>query len=217
MPRDFLRLVTRPSDIRKALQKITLGSLISATGLGSAGLTVAEGPPAGTPAETPTIVDRSKKAAKLVLQLPGQLAYAVTEHRSHRSHSSHRSHYSSSGGTTPAPVVRTPPPRAAAPVQELGVLASSTLTGQVESIDKVKRVFVIKQTGPNVIESVRRTFAYRDDTKIETMPGITFRFDEFVESTNGKLPIAIGDKVDIQWRQSTDGKTQIATSVQKTR
>jgi hypothetical protein len=211
MPRDFLRLVRRPGDLIKALRQIAFGGVVAATGLsttvaGSA--TPLDSLAPSSPGLTPTIVDRSKKTAKLLLQLPGTVTNLVAQHRSHRSHSSHRSHFSSSGGSVPAPVrpVPAPAPRAATPAP-----TAVFVTGQIESIDRVNRVFVIRQTA-----TVKRTFAYRDDTKMETALGGSLRFDEFADSNSGRLPLAVGDKVRVTWRVLTGGKTEIATTVQKT-
>ena len=118
MPRDFLSLVRRPKDLLKSLRKIALGGVIAATGVSaSPSIATAAGSPPSEP--NPTIVDRSRKVAKLILQLPGTAtAYLRADHRSHRSHSSHRSHFSSSGGGAPAPApapVRPPAPEPARP------------------------------------------------------------------------------------------------------
>src|SRR5688572_21560345 len=124
MARDFLRFVPRPSNLAKALKKITVGGLFAATGLG--GTVQAEAVPTVAPADPDvSLVDRAKKVGKLVLRLPGPASSLVAQHRSHRSHSSHRSHYSSSsgGGTAaipaPAPTVKPAVPAVppAAPVE----------------------------------------------------------------------------------------------------
>lgn len=212
MPRDFLKLVGRPTDLLKALRRITLGGVIAATGLSASPSAAAPSESSGGPAPslTPTIVDRSRKAARLVLQLPGTVAFLGAAHRSHRSHSSHRS---SSGGGAPAPVVPQPPPvrtPAEAPITLTEPTTANTAAGEVVAIDTNARTIVVKQSA-----TVRKTFSYRDDSKFETALGATFRFDDFADANNGRVPLSIGDKVQIKWRMN--GKTQIVTTVQKTR
>ena len=212
MRRDFLKAVKKPADLLRALRQIAFGGLVVGAGLTTpttAGATEAAGPV--RVASTATIVDRSKKAAKLVLQLPNSVTGWVAQHRSHRSHSSHRSHYSSTGGGSAAPApVRpvAPPPRAVAPRTSLMGIAANVVIGEIESIDKVKRMFVVKQG-----EALKTTFAYRDDTNYQTSIGLSVRFDEFPDAASGQLPISVGQKVDVTWKKSTDGKTNIATVV----
>ena len=225
MAKDFLRFVTGPSDVLKALRRISLRSLIALSGLSLASPPAAASVPQGNqaPALAPLIVDRSKKAAKLVLTIPGK-AFGGAQHRSHRSHSSHRS--SSSGGTA-APVVRTPapapapPPKTTAPPATLAGVAplmsateadaTTLVTGVVESIDRTNRRFFLKPAG-----GASRRFAYRDDTSFETPSGGNIRFDEFADMSEGRLPLSTGDKVRVRWRISTDGQTTIAVAVRKT-
>jgi hypothetical protein len=214
VPRDFLKLVTRPADLLKALRNMAFGGVVAATGLSAPAAEAGEHTHAGsTPTRNPTIVDRSKKAAKLVLEIPGHGAGLTAQHRSHRSHSSHRSHYSSAGGTRGAPVVRPAPvPKTPAVAATTIPAAVNGIVGEIESIDTVKRVLVIKQTA-----TVKKVFSYRDDTKFETLSGGTIRFDEFADSSGGRLPVVVGDRVQLKWRMSSDGKSQIASAVQKTR
>lgn len=225
--KDFLSFVRRPTDLLKSLRRITVGGLIAAAGTGVGTPTTAtELPkPAAPEAVSPTIVDRSRKAAKLVLQLPGAVGLMSAEHRSHRSHSSHRSHVSSSGGGAPAPApprTTTPPPRTA-PVREAPGTASAVdlttptslanaVAGEVVAINIDARTITVRETPTT---TTRRTFTYRDDTKFQAMAGVTFRFDDFADANAGRLPIATGDKVEIQWRTSADGKTQIVSTVLK--
>jgi hypothetical protein len=66
MARDLLRFVPRPTDLAKALKKIVLGGLVASAGFGAA-------PQAASPHTVgqnagATIVDRSKKIAKLILK-----------------------------------------------------------------------------------------------------------------------------------------------------
>jgi hypothetical protein len=88
------------------------------------------------------------------------------------------------------------------------VSVANAVTGDISSVDKTKRTFVVKQS-----DSVEKTLAYRDDTLYETQYGGSRRFDEFVESNAGRFPIRVGQKVEVKWRMSTDGKTQVATAV----
>ncbi len=216
MARDFLRFVPRPVDLLKALRRIAVGSLIASTGFSAtsqAASTTTVGESAGA-----TIVDRSKKVAKLILKLPGTAFSFVAQHRSHRSHSSHRSHYSGSGGSAAAPVL--PPPAPAVPpvratpslVPPAAAVAvpTNTMTGEVASVDKEKRTFLFKQS-----ETIWRTISYRDDTKFETEAGASIRFDDFAGTRNGQVPIAKGDKVELSWRMSADGRMPIAVIILK--
>jgi hypothetical protein len=217
LPKDFLGLLSRPANVLKALRRIALGGVIAAAGLPTAaGAAPPPNASAGAPAVSPTIVDRSKKAGKLVLRLAGGVASAMTpQHRSHRSHSSHSSHRSSSSGTTAPPVRTAPPVQTAPPASTASSLVGSSallVTGEIETIDRVKRVIVVKQTS-----ATTKSFAFRDDTRFELPSGIAVRFDEFSEANSGKLPIVVGDKVEVLWRTSTDGKTLIATTLKKSR
>lgn len=224
--KDFFTLVRRPTDLLKNLRRITVGGLIATAGT-AAGTTVsATGPlkPATPHAASPTIVDRSRKVAKLVLRLPGTMGSVHADQRSHRSHSSHRSHVSSSGGgaSAPAPPPTSTPPARTAPVREAPGTASTVdltapalanaVAGEVVAINLDARTITIRETATS---TARRTFTYRDDSTFAAVAGVTFRFDDFADANGGRLPIAAGDKVDIQWRTAADGKTQIISTVQK--
>lgn len=212
MVKDFLRFVPRPADLAKALKKVALGGLMAAAGFGAS--PQAASPQAVTETVGATIVDRSKKVTKLILRLPGTASNFVAQHRSHRSHSSH---YSSSGGGSSAPVVRTPtptppppPPAAAPPARSLVDTSVPTNSGdgEIVSVDLVNRSFSFK-----IGEGVLRTIGYRDDTKFETEAGASIRFDDFAAVGRGQLPIAKGDKVKLSWRMSADGKMPIAVTI----
>jgi hypothetical protein len=118
----------------------------------------------------------------------------------------------------PAPVPVAPPVRAVpapppvTPSTSLAAVAvpTNTVTGEVVSIDVQKRLFVFKQS-----ETVSRTIGYRDDTKYETEAGASIRFDDFSGASNGQLPIVKGDKVELSWRMSADGRMPIAVTVLK--
>lgn len=209
MARDFLRFVPRPLELGRLLKRVALGGLVASTGLGAM-------PEAATPASIEsqlTIVDRSKKAAKLILQLPGSVSSFVAQHRSHRSHSSHRSHYSSAGGGSPAPVVRPPATRPAPPVTTAvptPAVAAVRTSGEILSVDTTNRTFVLK-----ISEAMSRTISYRDDTKFENTTGLSIRFDDFASSTKNLVPISKSDKVELTWRVSGDGRTPIAVTITK--
>lgn len=221
MSKDFLTYVPRPANLLRALRKVTLGVAVSATGVAMP--PAADGAQPDAPGlapidQAPLIVDQRNKSRKLILQLPNQASYRISDHRSHRSHSSHRSHYSGGGGgggtTTPAPVRTTPPP---APLLEKpeAATAATAVTGIIETLDREKRTFVIRYTISGETQTTRQTFAYRDDTKFQTAIGLSYRFDEFAETNNGRLPIGLTDRVEVQWRTSADGKTSIATTIQR--
>jgi hypothetical protein len=215
MVRDFLRFVPRPVDLVKALRKIALGGVIATTGLSVT--PQAASPPSANESAGTSIVDRSRKVAKLILRLPGTASSFIAQHRSHRSHSSHRSHYSGSGGSVVAPAVPPPPPVAApravspaVPDPTAATVATIKMAGEVVSVDKEKRTFMFKQS-----ESTSRTIGYRDDTKFETPAGASIRFDDFAAASSGLVPIAKGDKVELSWRMSSDGRMPIAVTILK--
>jgi hypothetical protein len=215
--RDFLSFVRRPSDLLKVLRQITVGGVIATSGVSITPTPALAGESTETAkpeALTPTIVDRSLKAAKLLLQLPGTTAYLRAEHRSHRSHSSHRSHFSSSGGGAPAPrpAPAPPPPRPTSP--STLDLTDSTLaywrSGEVISVDSTARTITIRQNATSTT-----TFAYRDDSKYETAVGVSIRFDDYADSNRGRVPVVARDKVEFRWRTAPDGKTAILSTIKK--
>ena len=218
--RDFLNFVRRPSDLLRALRQITVGGVIATTGASAAPpAAAAEVPRTTAPTEglTPTIVDRSRKAAKVLLQIPGSTALLRAEHRSHRSHSSHRSHFSSSGGggvPAPRPAPSTPTPTAESPsTLDLTDPASGFwLSGEVVSVDRASRTITIRQNA-----SGTTAFAYRDDTKFESSIGVAVRFDDYADSNSGRLPVGARDKVEFRWRSTPNGKTSILSMIRKPR
>jgi hypothetical protein len=219
VPRDFLSLLSRPADLLKALRKIAIGSVIATTGVSATPPTAAAAEsPGKVPAQglTPTIVDRSRKAAKLVLQLPGTTGFLNAEHRSHRSHSSHRSHYSSSGGGgTPSPPTTrprtTPTPESPSTLDLNDPTAVRTLSGVVVGVDRLSRTITVRDTA-----NLASVFAYRDDSKVETSVGVTVRFDDFADANPGQFPVALRDKVRMTWRTSPDGNARIVNTIKKT-
>jgi hypothetical protein len=111
----------------------------------------------------------------------------------------------------PAPAPSTPPIRPApAATLDLEAAATKATTGEVLAINRELRTVEIRQS-----PTVRTTFAYRDDSKFETAIGVTIRFDDFSDANNGRLPVALREKVEITWRMSQDGKTRLITSVKK--
>jgi hypothetical protein len=218
--KDFMRFVPKASSLRRALRSVFVGGVVATTGLPATASTTTP-----IPAETLSIVDRSRKAAKLVLRLPGSAANLSAQHRSHRSHSSHSSHYSGSGGGTAAPRVAPPPvsaPSSPPPTTLAGTLPLSGATtssgstpvkpiaGEVVSVDRATRTFVFKITG-----SVSRTIAYRDDTKFETDKGASIRFDDFASAASGRVPISQGDKVELIWQVSPTSPTPTAVTIKR--
>lgn len=229
MAGDFLRLVARPANLLVALRRITVGGLLTAAGLHTGQAFAAPSMSSSDLArvmQAPPIVDRSRKRPALLLRLPDRALMGDPQHRSHRSHSSHRS--SSGGGsvappvaprrTEPAPTNRlagepAPPTTNTTPTTSALAAASLvTVSGVVETIDRQARTISVRLTGSPTL----RIFAYRDDSKIETVTGSSIRFDEFGEMSGGQIPVAKDDKVRVAWRTSADGKTQVLTSVTKT-
>lgn len=213
----------RPGRLLRTLHQIAVGGVIAATGTAVAPSTgeASEAAKSESPSAsvTASVVDRSRKGVKLLLRLPGQVGLVGA---AHRSHSSHRSHVSSSGGGAPAPRPAPAPPAArpqpTRPAPDsagtLGLAAlpatATAVSGEVVAIDTDLRTITIKPTA-----TTRTTFGYRDDSKFQTALGVAVRFDDFSDANNGRLPIAAGDKVEIQWRTSGD-RTQIISTVQKT-
>ena len=80
MPRDFIDLLSRSSGWFKALRRIALGSALTGFAVTSAQATPlhTQGPTLSP--VTPVIVNRSKKAAKLVLRLPGVVTAWAAQH-----------------------------------------------------------------------------------------------------------------------------------------
>jgi len=101
-----------------------------------------------------------------------------------------------------------------APPAAMGLLGNSaaSFTGVIEAIDRQVRTITIRMAGT----PTTRIFAYRDDSKLQTVTGSSIRFDEFGEMSGGQIPVANNDKVQVTWRTSTDGKTSIITTVTKT-
>lgn len=235
MAKDFLRLFPRPADLLTALRRITAGGLLAAAGFSQATAAPAPGagpvnPAPGAAVQATTIVDRSRKKPALLLRLPSAAFAGDPQHRSHRSHSSHRSGSSGGSVAAPPPPRKTEPAPAAAPANRLvgepsppsptgtntasGLLSSTAATfgGVIEAIDRQARTVTIRRVGT----PETRVFAYRDDSKLNTVTGSSIRFDEFGEMSGGQIPVAKDDKVQVTWRTSTDGKTSIVTTVTKT-
>lgn len=226
MAKDFMRLLPRPADLLTALRRITAGSLLAAAGLSTQTAAAPAANAAPATVQATTIVDRSRKRPALLLRLPNSAFSGDPQHRSHRSHSSHRS----GGGAVAAPppprkaepapapanrlVGEPPPPSPTATGSALGLLATQgpTFAGVIEAIDRQARTVTIRRVGT----PETRVFAYRDDSKLQTVTGSSIRFDEFGEMSGGQIPVANDDKVQITWRASTDGKTSILTTVTKT-
>lgn len=234
MAKDFLGSVARPFGLLAALRRITVGGLLAAAGLSGSQAAANPARPAADPlaaVQSATIVDRSRKRPALILRLPNSAFSGDPQHRSHRSHSSHRS--GSSGGAvaprvapkkadpTPAPgtanrLVGEPSPApATGNSTAAGLLSptpSQTFSGVIEAIDRQARSITVREPGT----PTTRVFAYRDDSKLQTVTGSSIRFDEFEDMSAGQLPVTKNDKVQLTWRTSTDGKTAIVTTVIKT-
>ena len=215
--RDFLSFVRRPGDLLKVLRRLTVGGVIVTTGASAAPAqaTAAEpGSSARAEGVTPTIVDRSRKAAKVLLQIPGSTAFLSAEHRSHRSHSSHRSHFSSSGGggaaPRPAPSTPTRTPESSSLLDLTDSASAPWVAGEVVSINTATRTITIRRGETNTT-----SFAYRDDSKYETSVGVSVRFDDYAASNRGRIPVSARDKVAFKWRLSSDGNTTILSTIRK--
>ena len=91
MKRQLADLLPRSRDLLRRTQKVLAGAALAAYGMVGISAAPPSQVPSPSPASvaTPTIVDRSKKAAKLVLTLPGKaLNHLLLQHRSHSSHRS---------------------------------------------------------------------------------------------------------------------------------
>src|SRR5262245_54391175 len=101
MKRDFLAAFAKPARLGRQLRKLTVGSAIAAVAFLS-GIPAASAATSTTgSAETgnAVIVERTKKAPKLLLKLGPtgrSLSSGFAQHTSHASHSSHSSHGSHS-------------------------------------------------------------------------------------------------------------------------
>jgi len=98
MKRDFLAAFAKPAKLLQQLRKLTVGSAIAAVALVS-GVPASASTSTTTSQETakPVIVERSRKAPKLLLKLGSagrSLSSGFAQHTSHASHSSHSSHSS---------------------------------------------------------------------------------------------------------------------------
>jgi hypothetical protein len=221
--KDFMRFVPKPSSLARALRGIFIGGVVATTGLPANAATTTT----TSNTDALSIVDRSRKAAKLILRLPGSALHLSGQHRSHRSHSSHSSHYSgSSGGSAPRvspPPIRSPTPASPpttslplagtvpSPTAGVGSITSTKpVAGEVMSVNRVNKTFVFKITG-----SVTRTIAFRDDTKFETDKGASIRFDDFAAAASGQVPISQGDKVELIWEVSLASTTPTAVTITK--
>lgn len=233
MVKDFLLLVARPAGLLVSLRRITVGGLLAAAGLSGTQAAARPSAPASEPpaVQPATIVDRSRKRPALLLRLPSHAVSFSAQHRSHRSHSSHRS--SSSGGgvaapvaprrTEPAPAPRTANPLVGQPstptapspapsaVEQPSTNSSVTFSGVIEAIDRQRRTITIREPGTGAT----RVFAYRDDSKLQTVTGSSIRFDEFEEMSAGQFPVATSDKVQVAWRTSADGRTSVVSTLMK--
>ena len=214
MKRDLLDLVRRPKRFVQRLRAFALGSALASVGLLSAPPAVASVVPTSSTTEPllgSVIVNRTKKAAKLVLKLPGSVGAAFAAHSSHRSHSSHSSHSSHYSGTSgvvrrpsspapaPAPVASPPP----APAPLLSALGANTITGKFQRFDRVNRTLHINDAIGTAFE-----FSWRDDT---TIPGGQ-RIDEYLEA-HATHPFSAGQALTLVWKPSTDGKKRVLVSI----
>jgi hypothetical protein len=207
---DWRRLLPAVGQTTVRLRQLLLGGAIAGFGLLSlprgaqAADVTHEAPVLSAPPVT--IGERGKRAARLVLALPGLAKNLVAQHRSHSSHSSHRSHsshYSGSSGTSVAPAPARPPAAAALAPE----LEPDTAIGVIEKIDRVKRTFSLKTTTGS------REFSFRDDTQFDIVAGVTIRLDEYVEAHPTSFPVAVKDRVRIKWRTTTASQNYVATQV----
>lgn len=211
MKRDFLDLVGRPQRLLRRLRSLAFGSAIAALGLSATQSVLGAEPGGATPTEpvlSATIVDRSKKAAKLILRLRGHIGTAFashSSHRSHSSHSSHSSHYSGTSGTvrsprTPSAPVTTPAP---SPTPLATLPSNDTITGKFQSFDRARRTLKIHDAIGTPFE-----FSWRDDTLVAGGQ----RLDEYLESHPGH-PWTVGQSLSVTWKPSADGKKRVLVSV----
>jgi hypothetical protein len=213
--RTFKDLVPRSESLRKRLRQVLSGGAIAGMGLTPA--PVVQAKDLATPAtdSSPvTIVNRSQKAKKLILQLPSGTAYRMLQHRSHSSHASHKSHsshYSGSSGSssTPAPKPTPAPARRAleSPPPKADAEALPYFIGTIETINKETRTITVKQTETNL----QYPLGYRDDTTIRSLLGTELRLDDAIEKNNGALPFVKGQKIQVTWKQGTNARNIAVT------
>jgi hypothetical protein len=208
---DWRRLLPALNQTSHRLRQLLLGGALASVGLialprGAQGAEAPrELPLVSSP---PTISERGKRTARLVLALPGVAKNLLAQHRSHSSHSSHRSHsshsshYSGSGGSSSGVALPVAPP----PSPEI---EPNTIVGTIEKIDRSKRLLSLRTSAG------LRELAYRDDTQFEIVAGMTVRLDEYLEAHPNSFPVAQKERVRIKWRTTTATSNQIATEVRQ--
>jgi len=209
--RKFTDLVPRSQSLRKRLRQALSGTAVAGIGLTAPqGAETKDLQQPKLDAVPVTISNRIEKSKKLILQMPSGQAYRMLQHRSHSSHASHRSHASHYSGTSSAPSSPAPAPKPTAPAPRTAE-AAPTVTdpsqlffdGTIETINKEARTVVVKRLDTGA----QYTLTYRDDTTIRSLAGAESRLDEEMEKRNGALPFSKGQKVQIQWKDGTNGKT----------
>jgi hypothetical protein len=220
--RDFL---PRPQDLLLRLRAIVTGGAFATTSLLlPPAVTTTEAAPPTPWALTTVIVDRSRKAVKLVLRAPGRAIGFVAQHRSHSSHSSHRSHsshsshVSGSGGSvyvppppapipTPAPATPRPAPETLlAEAPAASAVADGQFEGTIESLDREARTVKVKGISPVRIILLY----YRDDTTV-AKSGRRSRLDEYQNANGGRFPFTVGDKVNVEWKHNAATSKTVVT------
>jgi hypothetical protein len=215
MVRDFLETLAGSSRLLERVRRIVVGGAVA--GLGVIGAPSIAAHPADTASgqvtPTPTIVDRSRKAAKLILRLPAHFTSLVAQHRSHASHSSHRSHsshFSGTSGTASGSAGTTsPPPSTSAAATPLAELMPNQVSGKFVSFDAKQKLFRVRDSSGTL-----REFTLRDDTALTVASGLpASRIDEYLETHATGLPFRTGQDVVVTWKTSADSTKRVATFI----
>lgn len=201
---------------RGLLHRIRLflaGGLVAGTGLATAtpgnATTAPSGPAMGPPAVS--VVNRNKKASKLVLRLTGiSDRLSLGGHRSHRSHSSHRSHYSSSGGSAPAPSRESQSTQSPVETPAATDPDEQRLTIKVVEFNRSK----LELVGEDLVGN-RVTFSCSNATKYQrnkSTPAVPL--STWIQVFVNEDPFRAGQKFSIVWKPGgADGKSRMATAV----
>jgi hypothetical protein len=204
-----------PGPLLKNLRTALAGAAVTALGLFSSQPVNAATFTQSAPIPASTIMDRSRKAAKLVLSLPGHAFSLAAQHRSHASHASHSSHVSGASAPAaprdPAPAAPVTQPTVTTPADNSDSSAatiSSFIVGKITKVDPVRRTVTIQESEA----SATREFSYRDNTTFYSVTGVA----QSLADVNERLPFKVADKVRVTWK-STGNRIYIATEIRQQR
>jgi hypothetical protein len=218
MKRDWL-VSSRPQGLLQRLKRIAVGSAAVGVGLFGTAATASTPPSSVSPTDVQltapaTIVDRSKKTAKLVLQLPGTVRNLIAQHVSHSSHSSHVSGTSGSAtapSTTPAPSASSSTATPATSSGDVAVNASANAeqtTGKYFAFDPKQKILIVQDGVGTKVD-----FVLRGDSTL-AVAGASTRVDAYLPSHANSLPYSANQQLRISWKPSLDGKQRVVVGIQ---